>query len=378
MNVLRFPDFNKAISLGSGFRSRSCTVMVMSLCSGERNGRNILVTGGAGYIGSHTCKCLASSGFLPVAYDDLSTGNRAAVRWGPLIEADIADTAKLCDAIDRYRISAVMHFAASAYVGESIANPRKYFQNNLVNAISLLNSVLDRGIRQIVFSSTCAIYGVPQQLPISESHPQNPVNPYGESKLAVEKILRWYGEAYDLSWISLRYFNAAGADPAGEIGECHNPETHMIPRAILSTFPGQEPLGIFGSDYPTPDGTAIRDFVHVTDLAKAHVLALESLRSGQKNVALNLGAGRGHSVREIIAAVEQITKKTPPTLEVGRRTGDPAILVADASLARQKLCWTPQHSDLPEIVRTAWRWFEKQVKTSVPTQHEMSEAAVRV
>jgi UDP-arabinose 4-epimerase len=357
--------------------SSRCAVMIGSVHArlGEQQ-KNILVTGGAGYIGSHTCKYLARSGFLPITYDDLSTGAANAVRWGPLIVADIADVAVLSRVIEEYGISAVIHFAASAYVGESVVNPRKYFHNNLVKTLSLMNCLLDHGIQEIVFSSTCAVYGVPQQLPINESHPQNPINPYGESKLAIEKVLRWYGDAYDMRWISLRYFNAAGADPDGEIGESHPEETHLIPLAIQAAFPGKQPLRIFGADYPTSDGTAVRDYVHVTDLAKAHLLALHRLRADGGKRAFNLGTGNGHSVREVIGAVERVAKRAPATVQFERRKGDPAVLVADASVARRDLCWTPEHSHLDEIVRTAWLWFERQGRTNTKT--EVSKAALAV
>lgn len=333
----------------------------------------ILVTGGAGYIGGHTCKHLASLGYLPIAYDDLSTGNRSAVRWGPLVAADIADTSKLRGIIDQYGVSTIIHFAASAYVGESITHPRKYFHNNLLKTISLLDTILDNGVREIVFSSTCATYGHPERLPIGEAHCQVPLNPYGESKLAIEKVLRWYGEAYGLKWISLRYFNAAGADPDGEIGECHREETHLIPLAIKSTLPGEQPLRIFGLDYPTSDGTAIRDYIHVSDLARAHALAINFLRQGGESRAFNLGTGQGHSVKEVLAATRRITARTPATIECERRPGDPAILVADPSLAQRDLGWTTEHSDLSEIIRTAWRWLESQQSGAGGT--ELSRAA---
>ena len=336
---------------------------------------NILVTGGAGYIGSHTCKYLASFGLLPIAFDDLSVGHESAVRWGPLVVADIADSSKLSETIDQYRFSTVIHFAASAYVSESIANPRKYFYNNLVKTISFLDTLLTHGVHEIIFSSTCATYGIPEQIPIRETHPQNPVNPYGESKLAAERVLRWYGEAYGLKWISLRYFNAAGADPEGEVGERHSEENRLIPLALGSVLPGRRPLQIFGLDYPTLDGTAVRDYIHVTDLATAHYLAVNYLREGGRSQAFNLGTGRGHSVKEVLAAIERSTKRIPSTVQCERRAGDPAILVADASLARQELGWITKNSDLPTIVETAWLWFERQASTKSLGRSELVRAA---
>jgi UDP-arabinose 4-epimerase len=321
--------------------------------------RNILVTGGAGYIGSHTCKLLASSGFLPVAYDDLSLGHSTSVRWGPLVVGDIADVKTLREAIYKYRISSVIHFAGSAYVGESVKSPRKYFENNLSKTIIMLGCLLDNEIRDFVLSSTCATYGLPKRLPIDESHPQEPINPYGESKLAIEKMLNRYSQAYGLRWLALRYFNAAGADPDGDIGECHNEETHLIPLAIRSIFSPDEALSVFGTDYPTSDGTAVRDYVHVADLASAHVSALDYLESGKASCAFNLGTGVGHSVRTVITAVENITRRRTYVKELPRRPGDPAELIADASLARRALKWEPKHSSLDEIISTAWDWIRQ-------------------
>ncbi len=326
----------------------------------DRNAKgSVLVTGGAGYIGSHTCKSLAASGFLPVAYDDLSIGNSGSVRWGPLIVGDISDAIKVADAIAKYNIYATIHLAACAYVSESFTNPRKYFITNIAKTISLLNTLLDSGVHQIVFSSTCAVYGLPETLPMREDHPQRPANPYGESKLAIEKILKWYGEAYGVRWTSLRYFNAAGADPNGEIGECHREETHLIPSAIQATVPGSAPLHIFGTDYPTRDGTAIRDYIHVTDLADAHVLALRYVDSGKQSAPFNLGTGTGYSVNEVLEVVSQIMGRPPITVEAGCRPGDVPELVADPSRARCELRWSPRHSDLNTIVKTAAYWFNK-------------------
>jgi len=316
---------------------------------------NVLVTGGAGYVGSHACKALAQAGILPVTYDDLSEGHRSAVRWGPIVVADIGDTVVLRQALREFNISAVMHFAASAYVEESIRNPRSYYQNNLVKTIALLDATLDEGIKNFVFSSTCATYGIPRELPIRETSPQVPINPYGESKLAVERVLRWYGAAYDLKWISLRYFNAAGCDPEGDIGESHNPETHLLP-LVIEALDENRPVSIFGRDYPTPDGTAMRDYVHVTDLASAHKLALEYLLEGGESSAFNLGSEKGHSVQEIIESVEKISGRRVSMRYLPARPGDPAELIANSSLARAKLRWVCQHSQLDQIVRTALRW----------------------
>lgn len=316
----------------------------------------VLVTGGAGYIGSHTAKTLARAGFQPVVLDDLSTGHRWAVRWGPLIEADLGDRAAVRAALQGYGIRAVIHFAARAYVGESMRDPRGYFRNNVVHSLELLDAMLDAGVDVIVFSSSCATYGLPEVLPITEDHPQRPLSPYGESKLVVERALHWYGHAYGLRWLALRYFNAAGADPEGELGEVHHPETHLIPRAILAVLGRVGPLEVYGTDYPTPDRTAIRDYVHVTDLADAHVLGLRYLLDGGGSMALNLGTGCGHSVREVVAAVERVGGGPVPLREAPRRPGDPPALVADARRAREVLGWQPRYSELDAIVETAWRW----------------------
>ncbi len=318
--------------------------------------KTILVTGGAGYIGSHACKALARAGYRPVAYDNLVYGHREAVRWGPLIEADLADAGTLAQTLRRFKVAAVMHFAAFAYVGESVAKPDLYFRNNVANSLVLLEAMRSRGVRRMVFSSTCATYGSPDRVPIPETAPQRPVNPYGESKLMVERMLHWYGAAYGLAHASLRYFNAAGADPEGEIGEDHRPETHLVP-AVLEAASGQRAqIDIFGTDYPTPDGTAIRDFIHVQDLAEAHVKALDRLLAGGPSLTLNLGTGHGHSVREVIAAAERVTGRPIPRRETARRPGDPPMLVADPTRARQALGWAPNLSDLDTILSTAWAW----------------------
>jgi UDP-glucose-4-epimerase GalE len=320
---------------------------------------HVLVTGGAGYIGSHTAKTLAQAGFQPVVVDNLQRGHREAVRWGPLIEADLGDRNALDRIFTEYPIEAVLHFAAFAYVGESMQFPDLYFRNNLVNTLGLLEAMRARGVRQIVFSSTCATYGNPVQIPITEDHPQQPVNPYGESKRMVERLLYWWGCIHGLRWAALRYFNAAGADPQGELGENHAPETHLIPLAISAAMGQSKALQIYGTDYDTPDGTAIRDYLHVTDLAVAHLAALRYLEGGGASTAFNLGTGLGHSVREVTSMVERVSGRQVPVRESGRRAGDPACLIADAAKARELLHWLPEHSTLDEIVQTAWNWKTK-------------------
>jgi len=321
--------------------------------------KTILVTGGAGYIGSHACKALALAGYQPVVYDNLVYGHRHAVKWGPLVEADLADESCLKGVFQNYDIAAVMHFAAFAYVGESMADPRTYFQNNTVNTLRLLDAMLGAGVKNIVFSSTCATYGQPLEVPITEASPQIPVNPYGESKLMIERVLHWYRQAYGLEYAALRYFNAAGADLEGEIGEDHTPETHLIP-LILDAALGRRPdIAIFGTDYPTPDGTAIRDYIHVQDLASAHLRAIEHLLSGGASLAVNLGTGNGHSVRAVIDMAERVTGRSIPRSLSPRRPGDPPVLVADPSQARALLSWQATTSDLETILRSAWNWHTR-------------------
>jgi UDP-glucose-4-epimerase GalE len=320
----------------------------------------VLVTGGAGYIGSHACKALAAAGYTPVTYDNLSRGHRHAVRWGPLVEGDIADRRAVTAALKAHRISSVMHFAAFAYVGESGTDPALYYSNNVSGTLSLLDAMRELEVNHIVFSSSCATYGLPDSVPIRETMAQLPVNPYGETKLAIERVLHWYGPAYGLRSVALRYFNAAGCDRAGEIGEEHDPETHLIPlvlRAALGTAP---PVQIFGTDYATPDGTAVRDYIHVDDLAAAHVRALQYLAAGGESTAVNLATGNGYSVREIIAAVTKAVGHEVPQREAPRRVGDPPALVADPSRAAQVLGWRAQCSDLDTIIRTALAWEMRQ------------------
>jgi UDP-arabinose 4-epimerase len=322
-----------------------------------RKDMRVLVTGGAGYIGSQTAKALASSGFEPVVLDNFSTGHRESVKWGPQVEADLADRNAIRQVLATYKVRSVIHFAASAYVGESVDHPRKYFRNNVVNTLNLLEALVDAGIRQVVFSSSCATYGAPAKIPIVEDQVQIPVNPYGESKRFVENVLHWFGLAYGLRCIALRFYNAAGADPEGEVGEDHDPETHLIPSAIQAATGQRRSMELYGTDYPTPDGTAIRDYIHVADLAEAHVLALQHLSTAQPGgMALNLGTGKGHSVREVIAAVERVGGRPVPVREMARRAGDPPVLIADAGKARRVLGWQPRLSSLETIVETAWRW----------------------
>ncbi len=318
--------------------------------------QSVLVTGGAGYIGSHACKALAQAGYTPVAYDNLSRGHRHAVRWGPLVEGNVSDRAAVAAALKAYDVSAVMHFAAFAYVGESGADPALYYHNNVIGTLTLLDGMRDAGVDSIVFSSTCATYGLPDTVPIAETTPQHPVNAYGETKLAIERALYWYGQAYGLRSVALRYFNAAGCDRAGEIGEEHDPETHLIPLVLRAALGNAPPVAIFGVDYATPDGTAIRDYVHVEDLASAHVRALEHLDRGGADAAVNLATGRGYSVREIIAAVARAVGHEVPQREAPRRIGDPPSLIADPSRARSLLGWRAECSDLDTIIGSALAW----------------------
>jgi UDP-glucose-4-epimerase GalE len=320
----------------------------------------VLVVGGAGYIGSHTCLALAEAGHEPVVYDNLAEGHEWAVNWGPLVCGDLADGEKLQTTLRDEQIEAVIHFAAFAYVGESVQNPRKYFANNVGNTLNLLNAMLDTGVRDIIFSSSCATFGVPDRVPIDETQSQSPINPYGETKLMVEKILKWYGQAYDLNWMALRYFNAAGADPDGRIGESHDPETHLIPLVIEATLGKRGPVQIFGTDYPTPDGTNIRDYVHVMDLADAHIRALEHIQSSGDSQGLNIGTGRGYSVREVIDSVKRVSGREVPFSEGPRRPGDPPELVADPSRAMDILDWRPRYTEFDDIVQTAWNWHSRE------------------
>ena len=322
----------------------------------------VLVVGGAGYIGSHTARRLKSHGHDVVIYDNLSTGHACLAEGFELIVGDIEDTAKL--AIAMQRVDAVMHFAAHAYVGESVENPRKYFRNNVEAGLALLNTCLDCGVRKFIFSSTCAVYGVPSQIPITEDNPRLPVNPYGVTKLFFERALEAYDAAYGLHFAALRYFNAAGCDDSGEIGELHEPETHLIPSALQAVTGARPELELYGTDYPTPDGTCIRDYIHVTDLAEAHLLALKHLANGGSSVALNLGSGSGSSVKEVLDAVEKVTGRPVPKRMAPRRAGDPPALVADPTRAQNLLQWKATRS-LDEIVRTAWQWMQSVAPTTL-------------
>jgi UDP-arabinose 4-epimerase len=319
----------------------------------------VLLVGGAGYIGAHTAKLLARQGLLPVVYDDLSLGHREAVKWGPLEVGALADERRLVEVLRQHQPLAVMHFAAFAFVGESVIDPARYYRNNVAGTLTLLEAMRATGLRHLVFSSSCATYGHPEELPIIETSPQRPINPYGRSKLMVEQILGDYSRAYDLRAVCLRYFNAAGADPDGEIGEEHEPETHLIP-LVLEVAAGLRPaLSVFGRDYPTRDGTCVRDYIHVDDLARAHHLALEYLLAGGASVNLNLGNGAGYSVREVVAAAERVTGRPIPVEYVARRPGDPPELVASHEEARRLLGWRPEASSLEPIIRTAWNWLQR-------------------
>jgi UDP-arabinose 4-epimerase len=330
----------------------------------KKNAVPVLVTGGAGYIGSHTCKALAAAGYSPVSLDNLSLGHRWAVQWGPLVEADLLDTAAIQRALRDHHIEAVIHFAASAYVGDSMRDPAAYYRNNVLTTLSLLDAMRSARVKDIVFSSSCSVYGNPHRVPIDESHPTGPLSPYGQSKLDGENALRWYGQAYEMRWMALRYFNAAGADAEGHTGEDHSPETRLLPRAIMAATGSAPALDVFGTDYPTPDGTAIRDYIHVSDLARAHVGALGALNSGTASQVLNLGTGRGYSVREVLRAVAAVLGREVPHTIAPRRAGDPAEVVADARRAAAVLGWSAQESSLEAIVTTAARWHAKHTSSA--------------
>ena len=318
----------------------------------EKKRAAVLVVGGAGYIGCHAARELRRRGYEAIIYDNLSTGHKSLAQGFEFVLGDIADSAKLKPLLER--VQAVMHFAAHAYVGESVANPRKYFQNNIVAGLALLNAVIDSPVRKLIFSSTCATYGIPEIVPMSEKAARLPVNPYGATKLSFEHALEAYDRAYGLRFVSFRYFNAAGADESGEIGEIHVPESHLIPSAFEAIHGERRELEIFGSDYPTPDGTCIRDYIHVNDLADAHVRGIEYLEQGS-SIALNLGTGQGHSVHEVISTIERVTGQKVPKRVAPRREGDPPRLVADPSQAEKVLEWKANRS-LEQIVSTAWKW----------------------
>ncbi|MBY5334296.1 UDP-glucose 4-epimerase GalE [Rhizobium leguminosarum] len=319
--------------------------------------RYILVTGGAGFIGSHICKALSRAGMIPVTYDNLSTGHADSVRWGPLIRAELADAATLRRTLAEFSPDCVIHCGANAYVGESVDMPRKYYRNNVVGSLTLLEACLDQDIERIVFSSSCATYGVPASLPIREESPQHPVNPYGRTKLIFEMALEDFAAAYGIRFAALRYFNAAGADPDGELAERHHPETHLIPRALLAAAGRLERLDIFGTDYATEDGTCVRDYVHVSDLAQAHLAAVNHLMAGGGSLSVNLGSGRGTSVREILEAIRRASGREVPVNYRARRAGDPPILFANTARAKAELGFAPVFSDIDTIIRTAGPTF---------------------
>lgn len=321
--------------------------------------KNILIVGGAGYIGSHMAKYLSARDYMPIVLDNLVYGHRGAVRYGPFFEGSMNDLSLLQEIFSGYPISAVMHFAAFCYVGESVEDPAKYYQNNVANTLDLLEVMVERSVGNFIFSSSCASYGEPLEMPITEDHPQKPISPYGRTKLMVEQILDDFKRAYGLESVCLRYFNAAGADPEGELGEDHNPETHLIP-LVLKTALGQRPrIDIFGDDYPTPDGTCIRDYIHIEDLAQAHLLALERLLAGLPGGQYNLGNAKGYSVKQVIEIARRVTGKEIPTRVIERRPGDPAVLISSSQKAINHLGWRPEFPDLEPIVETAWAWHKK-------------------
>lgn len=319
---------------------------------------SVLVTGGAGYIGSHVCKALARNGFLPVTYDNLSTGHAYAVKWGPLVEGDLNDRTKLDQAFKNFKPKAVLHFAANALVIESMKHPAKYYRNNVGATLSLLESMNLSGVDRLVFSSSCATYGHPQFSPITEEHPQAPINPYGRTKLMIEQMLDDFDMAYDLKSVRLRYFNAAGADLETQIGENHTPETHLIPTVIQAALRGHDEIVVYGTDFSTADGSAVRDYIHVQDLAEAHVLALKFLLQSKKSLSLNLGTGKGISALEIIDAIQKFCGKSISVRLEERRPGEPAYLVASPQRAKEVLGWSAQNSDLNSLIDSAWKWHQ--------------------
>ena len=340
------------------------TVNTIVLCyfpdMGSRD--NIIVTGGAGYIGSHVCKALAKSGFSPITYDNLCSGNEAAVKWGAFERGDIRDKEKLSAVIKKYQPIAIMHFAGLMQIGDSIINPSEFYDNNVIGSYTLLEAAREHGINHMVFSSTASVYGRPKVEYIDETQPLSPINPYGRTKLAMEGMVKDFTSAYGMKHAILRYFNAAGADLDAETGTAYPHDTHLVP-LLMQVAAGTLPqINIFGTDYDTPDGTALRDYIHVVDLAQAHVVSLQHILSDStESITLNLGANKPHSVREVIDIAKKVTGKTLKTVECERRVGDPAILVADAKLAQKTLNWAPQYSDIDTIIETAWRWKKKQL-----------------
>jgi UDP-glucose 4-epimerase len=321
---------------------------------------NILVAGGAGYIGSHTVQELILDGYDVTVFDNFSTGKREFLTGGPIIEGDLMDKKSVEEAFDKNEIDAVLHFASLIEVGESYVHPNKYYTHNLISSLNLLDVMLKKSVKKFIFSSSAAVYGNPETSPISEDHPLRPINPYGQTKYFVEKILEDYDRAHDLKFISLRYFNASGADPQSQRGEAHNPETHLIPNILLFLLNKQDSFFLYGTDFPTPDGSAVRDYIHVKDLARAHVLALNRLFTKPKSEFINLGTNKGYSVLEILAKAEQITGKTVGYTISPRRLGDPPVLLASKDKAERLLGWTLEYSDIETIIRTAWNWHSKQ------------------
>jgi len=315
-----------------------------------------LIVGGAGYIGSHVNKYLAGGGRRTVVYDNLAYGHREFVKWGDFVEGDLADPEALRSCFRRYPIRSVMHFGAFTYVGESVSDPGKYYGNNVANTLNLLSVMREFGVPYFIFSSSCAVYGAPREILITENHPRDPINPYGRTKWMIEMILEDYARAYGIKYANLRYFNAAGADPEGEVGEWHEPETHLIPLVLDAALGKREDVKIFGTDYETADGTCIRDYIHVTDLARAHALALEKLIRDGVSDSFNLGNGNGFSVREVIDTARRVTGRTVSVTEGPRRDGDPPVLVGSSEKARNLLGWEARYADLESIVETAWKW----------------------
>ena len=319
---------------------------------------NILVVGGAGYIGSHMCKYLGQNGYQPVVLDNLVYGHREAVKWGPFYKGSLNDPILLQQIFAQHKISAVMHFAAFCYVGESVEDPAIYYQNNVAATITLLQTMIKARVTKFIFSSSCATYGEPIDIPITERHPQNPINPYGRTKLMVEQIMDDFGKAYGLTSVALRYFNAAGADPDGELGEDHDPETHLIPLVLKAAQGQRKDIKVFGNDYPTKDGTCIRDYIHINDLASAHLLALERLLHGRSGGSYNLGNGDGYSVLEVIETARKITGRPIPQKIRTRRAGDPAVLIGSSQKAMDELGWKPKFAELDVIIEHAWNWHK--------------------
>lgn len=319
----------------------------------------ILITGGAGYIGSHANKSLSGRGYKTLVFDNLSYGHKESAKWGRFIRGDLSGPEQIRGAFRDYKIRAVMHFAGYAYVGESVTDPQKYYLNNVSNTLNLLQAMLENRVDKFIFSSSCSTYGIPSKIPIPEEHPQNPINPYGRTKLIIEKILADYSAAYGLKYASLRYFNAAGADPEGETGEWHDPETHLIPRVLDAAIDAEKAVEIYGNDYDTADGTCVRDYIHVTDLAEAHILALGHLLKGGKSGAFNLGNGKGFSVKEVVETAREITGKRIAAEISPRRPGDPPVLLGTSAKAEKILGWKPRFPHLHDIIETAWNWHKK-------------------